>query len=105
MRIFAGHLADVTAIEWHPNSHYVASGSNDCQVRVWSVETGSCERAMFTCESAVRSLKFSRSGLHLFAGNDVGQIVIFDVQQGCALEIIQSCSARAIWNIDVSWDD
>lgn len=80
VRIFAGHLADVTAVEWHPNCLYIATGSSDCQLRIWSVETGECERAMFTCESAVRSLKFTRAGLHLFAGNDQGQFVLFDVQ-------------------------
>ena len=30
VRILAGHIADVTALEWHPNQHYVATGSTDC---------------------------------------------------------------------------
>lgn len=43
---------------------------------------------MFTVESAVRSLKFTRLGQILFAGNDNGQIIMFDVQAGQALEIV-----------------
>jgi transcription initiation factor TFIID subunit 5 len=91
VRILAGHLSDVTTIEWHPNCQYVATGSSDCQVRLWSVVTGDCVRIMFTVESAVRCLKFTRAGLHLLAGNDSGSIVFFDLQAGVALEIIQTC--------------
>ena len=60
---------------------------------------------MFTVESAVRCLKFTRAGLHLLAGNDSGSIVFFDLQAGVALDIIQTCQARAVWQLDISWDD
>jgi len=60
---------------------------------------------METLAGAVRSLRFSKSGEHLFAGNEFGQIVVFDVEQAQAVDIIQTCQARAIWSIDVSWDD
>ena len=81
VRILTGHLSDVTTIEWHPNCHYLASGSaSDCQVRLWSVETGDCSKIMFTDEkSAIRSLKFTRSGLNLLAGNDNGRVTMFDI--------------------------
>lgn len=92
VRILCGHLSDVTCVEWHPNCHYVATGANtDCQVRLWSVEDGKCVRVMFTVEGAVRSLKFTRSGQYLLAGNDTGTIVLFEVNSGIALDIIQSC--------------
>lgn len=105
VRVLAGHLSDVTCVEWLPNAHYVATGSTDSQIRLWSVETGECVRDFFTFDHAVRSLKFSRSGLILIAGNDVGVMVIFDVQAGCAIEVVQTCQNRAIWQLDVSWDD
>jgi transcription initiation factor TFIID subunit 5 len=81
-------LTDVDAIEFHPNIHYLATGSNDKQVRLWSCETGECVRIMFTVSGAVRSLKFSRSGNHLFVGNDYGSIVVFDVNKAFPLEVI-----------------
>lgn len=105
VRVLAGHLSDVTCVEWLPNAHYIATGSTDCQIRLWSVETGECVRDFFTFDSAVRSLKFTRSGLFLIAGNDVGVMVVFDVQSGCAIEVVQTCQNRAIWQLDVSWDD
>lgn len=60
---------------------------------------------MLTVPGTVRSLKFSRSGNHLIAGNEFGELVVFDVNKAMPLEIIQTCQSRAIWSIDVSWDD
>jgi len=81
VRILSGHLSDVTVLEWHPNCHYLATGSSsDCQIRLWSIETGDCCNIMFLNEqAAVRSLKFTRSGLVLLAGNEVGRITVFCV--------------------------
>lgn len=71
----------------------------------WSFERGDCVRVMETVSGAIRSLKFSKSGSYLIAGNEFGQMVIFDVQRAVPLEIIQTCQSKAIWSIDVSWDD
>ena len=35
IRIFVGHLSDVDAIEFHPNIHYLATGSSDKQIRLY----------------------------------------------------------------------
>ncbi len=44
LRIFAGHLADVTCTRFHPNSNYVATGSTDRTIRLWDVLNGNCVR-------------------------------------------------------------
>lgn len=44
LRIFSGHLADVTCTRFHPNSNYVATGSSDRTIRLWDVLTGNCVR-------------------------------------------------------------
>ena len=62
-------------------------------------------RIMITVPGTVRSLKFSKSGNYLAAGNDYGQIVTFDVVKGVPLEIIQTFQIKAIWSLDISWDD
>mmetsp|Transcript_2448 Transcript_2448/g.4143 ORF Transcript_2448/g.4143 Transcript_2448/m.4143 type:complete len:87 (-) Transcript_2448:392-652(-) len=85
--------------------HYVATGSNDKQVIVWSVESGVQTRNFQTVQGAVRSLKFNRDGTMLFAGNDEGELVIFDFVQGIPIEVVQTLQSKAIWSIDVSWDD
>jgi transcription initiation factor TFIID subunit 5 len=88
VRILSGHMTDVECIEFHPNAHYVATGSCDKQIRLWEIETGECVRLMFTVPGSVRSLKFSKNGLFLFAGNDIGQLVVFDLIRGLAIDVI-----------------
>jgi transcription initiation factor TFIID subunit 5 len=75
-------------VEFHPNIHYIATGSNDKQVRLWSCKTGECVRIMVSVPGTIRSLKFAKSGNHLLAGNDYGEIVVFDVNKGIPLEVI-----------------
>ena len=53
----------------------------------------------------MRCLKFNRTGKLLFAGNEDGEIVIFDVAQGIPLDVINSSQKRAIWSMDISWGD
>ena len=88
VRIFAGHISDVECIEFHPNMHYIATGSSDKQVRLWSIERGNCVRLMFTVASAVRSLAFTKNGSHLIAGNDRGTLVVFELNTGTPIDII-----------------
>ena len=60
---------------------------------------------MVTTQGTVRSLKFSKSGNHLLAGNDYGEVVIFDIVKSTSVEIIQTTQTKAIWSMDVIWDD
>lgn len=46
LRMFAGHLADITCTRFHPNSNYVATGSADRTIRLWDVLTGNCVRIL-----------------------------------------------------------
>ena len=108
LRIFAGqggHLNDVETIEFHPNMHYVATGSSDRQIILWDVSSGDQVRNYQTVPGAVRSLKFNREGTHLYVGNEVGEIVIFDLIKDIVIDVVKSKQSKAIWSIDVSWDD
>ena len=71
----------------------------------WSCLTGECVRIMITLAGTVRSLKFSKSGNHLLSGNEYGEIVVFDINKGLPIEIINTCQTKAIWSMDISWDD
>jgi transcription initiation factor TFIID subunit 5 len=88
LRILSGHMTDVECIEFHPNSHYIATGASDKQIRLWEIETGECVRLMFTVPGSVRSLKFTKNGLFLLAGNDAGLMVVFDLIKGSAIDVI-----------------
>ena len=38
----------------------------------------------------VRCLKFNRAGTHLYAGNDIGEIVVFDLVNNQPIDVIKS---------------
>jgi hypothetical protein len=35
----------------------------------------------------------------------MGEIVIFDLVQSVPIDVIKSKQSKAIWSIDISWDD
>jgi len=88
VRIFVGHLSDVECVEFHPNIHYLATGSSDKSIRLWSCETGECVRVLFTVAGSIRSLKFTRSGMNLLAGNDYGSLMVYDLAKAIPIDVI-----------------
>lgn len=56
LRMFSGHLADITCTRFHPNSNYVATGSSDRAIRLWDVLNGNCVR-IFTGHKVSRETR------------------------------------------------
>lgn len=50
----AGHQSDVDVVGWHPNSHYVATGSSDRSIRLWDIRDASTARVFVGHRSPVR---------------------------------------------------
>ena len=42
--VVAGHQSDVDVVQWHPNSHYMATGSSDRSIRLWDIRDASTAR-------------------------------------------------------------
>ena len=74
-----GHQSDVDVVAWHPNSHFIATGSSDRTVRLWDVAMGSCCRLMGAQTSCLTSLAFSPDGRQLVAGTEDGSIAVYDL--------------------------
>ena len=46
-------MSDVDVVSWHPNGHYLATGSSDHTVRLWDLQTGQAQRVLVGHRSAV----------------------------------------------------
>ena len=99
LRILVGHASDVDCISWHPNGHYLVTGSSDCSVRMWDVSTGKCVRILTGGHnSKVSSVVISPNGIMAASGGLDGSIVVWD------LESARSCAtfnehSSPIWSL------
>ena len=83
LRRFHGHRGEVDSVSFHPNGVQVASGSHDKTVRIWNVETGTCEWTV-NVDSSVYSVAYSPDGTTLAAGLGFrsNSVLILDAQSG-----------------------
>ncbi|CAF0752630.1 unnamed protein product [Didymodactylos carnosus] len=56
--IYEGHKSQIRCLTCHTNGQWLASGSDDCTVRVWEIETTRCMRIL-TFSSPVLSLEWN----------------------------------------------
>ena len=78
-----GHTGPVTSVAFSPDGKTLASGSNNCTIKLWEVAT---RKELATIESRpgyvlwqVHSVAFSLDGKTLAAGTRVGTIHLWDV--------------------------
>uniref|UniRef100_A0A8C2MM72 TAF5-like RNA polymerase II p300/CBP-associated factor-associated factor 65 kDa subunit 5L n=1 Tax=Cricetulus griseus TaxID=10029 RepID=A0A8C2MM72_CRIGR len=74
--IYAGHLADIDCVKFHPNSNYLATGSTDKTVRLNSVRLFTGHRG------PVLSLSFSPNGGYLTSTGEDQQLKLWDLAPG-----------------------
>jgi periodic tryptophan protein 2 len=86
--ILTGHEGPVTALAFSPTGNFVASGSWDKSVRVWTVYGRSGAVEPFMLSSDVLSLAFRPDGQELAAATLDGQITFWDVALGKQTSVI-----------------
>ena len=61
-----------------PDGKQVASGSNDKSVKLWNIETGTCESTMTRHSETVTSVAFSADGQWVVSGSMDKTIRLWD---------------------------
>jgi WD40 repeat protein len=89
----AGHQSDVDVVAWHPNSHYLATGSSDRSLRLWEAASGACVRVLTAQTSCITSLAFSPDGSQLAAGTEDGTVAVYDIGSArrCVCVCVRVC--------------
>jgi WD40 repeat protein len=77
-----GHDGEVTSLAWSPDSRFLASGSLDRSVKLWSLgERGFVLAGDRGCEGPVRSLAFAPDGRRLAVGMSDGRVTVWSLPE------------------------
>ncbi|KAH6559934.1 hypothetical protein BASA50_009024 [Batrachochytrium salamandrivorans] len=81
IRTLYDHTAAVNDIKFHPNGNILASGSDDCQIKLFDMNKMHVKRAFRYLADAypIRSLCFHPSGDYLISGTDHHAVRIYDI--------------------------
>ena len=67
----------VNSVAWSPDSNYLASGSSDDNVYIYSTDTFSLEETLDDAEDNVRSIAFSHDGEYLASGSQDENVYVY----------------------------
>lgn len=77
-------------MKFHPNEAYIATGSADKSVRLWSVHDGNIVRMFTGSEASINCLAYHDSGKYLAGAGEDAKIIIWDLAQGEVLATLDS---------------
>jgi ribosome assembly protein 4 len=96
-----GHTDSILAVQFSPDSKYLASGGGDCSVRFWDTDT---ETPVYTGEQHnnwVLILAFSPCGTMLASGSIDGTFTVWNPENG--EPITRNIKAHGKWISSLSW--
>lgn len=78
MHTLKGHADPVYSVAFSPNGLYIASGSFDRSVRVWSVASGQLVKT-YSGDGGVFEVSWNAKGTKVAASQDTSNVVVIDL--------------------------
>ena len=78
MRTLSGHFLRINFLTFAPDSHVLASGSNDETIKIWNLETGKLRNTLIGHSANVRTVAITPDGKTLVSSGG-GGIKIWDL--------------------------
>ncbi len=75
-----GHSYSVISVTFSPDGKYLASGSHDKKIKLWSVESQKEVTTLQGHSKAVRSVAFSPDGKYLASGSVDSTIKLWSIE-------------------------
>ena len=75
------------------------SGSNDCKIKVWSAETGTCLRTLVGHDLLVRALSFDPRSGRLVSGSYDKTVKVWDLHTGRMVREFRGCHTSHIFDV------
>ncbi|CAP61094.1 uncharacterized protein PODANS_3_640, partial [Podospora anserina S mat+] len=81
-----------------PDSKWIASGSDDHTIKIWNLETGSCQQTLEGHSDSVRSVVFSPDSKWIASGSGDRTIKIWNLETGSCQQTLEghSSSVRSV---------
>ncbi|XP_036608605.1 katanin p80 WD40 repeat-containing subunit B1 isoform X2 [Trichosurus vulpecula] len=77
-----GHKANICSLDFHPYGEFVASGSQDTNIKLWDIRRKGCVFRYKGHTQAVRCLRFSPDGKWLASAADDHSVKLWDLTAG-----------------------
>ena len=88
-KVLKGHTGSVLSVSFNNAGDKIASGSSDCTVRIWDVESGKCEKVLTGHTGSVFSVSFNNAGDKIASGTLDRTIRIWDVKSGQCEKVLE----------------
>jgi len=103
VRTLEGHSWSVYSVSFSPDGQWIASGSYDNTVKVWSVKSGECVTTLEGHSFAVWSVSFSPDGTLIASGSFDKTVKVWSVESGECVTTLEGHS-REVRSVSFSPD-